>query len=256
MINIDFYAYSNKLNAVHPLEKVLFAVITMLICLLSGSIFTPILILVLMAVAIVLMAGIPAHLYGRLLLLPLTFLLLSVLSIAFSAAASTVGFWISYRFGNLVVGIRFPDLIKAMHLFLRSLGSVSCLYFLALTTPMTEVINLLRKLKIPVLITELMILIYRFIFVFLESAATIKRAQSSRLGYINIRSSFRSLSQLVVALFGKVFIKSRELFETMSARCYGGEINVLAKNHLVNYTNYVLIGVCAFLIISLDIVWR
>ena len=256
MINIDFYAYSNKLNTVHPLEKALFAIIAMLICLLSGSIVTPILILVLMTAAIVLMAGIPARMYGKLLLLPLTFLLLSVLTIAFSAAASSAGFWISYPFGNLVVGMRFSDLIKAIHLFLRSLGGVSCLYFLALTTPMTEVIALLHKLKVPVLITELMILIYRFIFVFLESAATIKRAQSSRLGYITLRSSFRSLSQLVAALFGKVFIKSRELFETMSARCYDGEINVLAKKHMVNYMNYVLIGAGTFLIISLDIVWR
>jgi len=71
MINIDFYAYSNKLNAVHPLEKALFAFIAMLICLLSGSIFTPLLILVLMTAAIVLMAGIPARMYGKLLLLPL-----------------------------------------------------------------------------------------------------------------------------------------------------------------------------------------
>jgi cobalt/nickel transport system permease protein len=256
MISIDYYAYSNKLYSIHPLEKTLFAVISMLICLISGSIVTPVLILVIMAAVTILKAGIPARLYGKLLLLPLSFLFLSIITIVFSVSASTEGFWAYYRFSNLVIGIRLPDLIKAIHLFLRSLGGISCLYFIALTTPMTEIINLLQKLKIPVLVTELMILIYRFIFVFLEAAATIRCAQSSRLGYTNYRCTFRSLSQLIAALFGKTFQKSRELFEAMNARCYSGEIKVLAKNHVVSHLNYVLIALCTFLIISIDKVWR
>ncbi|MHB8125697.1 MAG: cobalt ECF transporter T component CbiQ [Desulfitobacteriaceae bacterium] len=256
MIGIDCYAYSNKLNTVHPLEKALFAVISMVMCITSSNVIIPILILVLMSTTTVLKAGIPVRLFGKLLLLPLSFLLLSILSIVFSVSGSTEGFWVSYSFSNLVVGIRLPDLIKAVHLFFRSLGGISCLYFLALTTPMTEIITLLRKLKTPVLITELMILIYRFIFVFLESAATIRRAQSSRLGYITTRSSFRSLSQLFAALFGKVFQQSRELSEAMDARCYSGEIKVLTKKHVVNPTNYILIVVCSILLMSLNLVWR
>ena len=79
------------------------------------------------------------------------------------------------------------------------------LYFLALTTPMTEIITVLHKLKVPVIITELMVLIYRFIFVFMETATTIRRAQLSRSGYVSMKSSFRSLSRLSSALLGEVF---------------------------------------------------
>ena len=241
MINIDSYAYSNKLKKVHPGEKSLFAMITMAVCLTAPTIITPLLVLVLMAGGIIWKAGIPARVFLRLMLVPLSFLLLSVLTIAFSISTNSGGFWISQTSNGLTLGIRYPDLITAVQLFLRSLGAVSCLYFLALTTPMTEIITVLHKLKVPVIITELMALIYRFIFVFMETATTIRRAQLSRSGYISMKSSFRSMSLLFSALLGKVFVKSQELYNAMAARCYTGEIKVLAKKYPVSLRNYVLI---------------
>ena len=241
MINIDSYAYSNKLKKIHPGEKSLFAMISMAVCLTSPTVITPLIVLALMASGIIWRAGIPARVFLRLMLIPLSFLLISVLTIAFSISSNPLGFWIAHTLHGLTVGIRYPDLITAVHLFLRSLGAVSCLYFLALTTPMTEIITVLHKLKVPVIITELMVLIYRFIFVFMETALTINRAQSSRLGYISLKTSYRSLSRLFSALLGKVFVKSQELYNAMAARCYTGEIRVLAKKYPVSPRNYILI---------------
>lgn len=241
MINIDSYAYSNNFKKVHPGEKSFFAVFTMAVCLTSPTVITPLLILALMAGGIVFKAGIPAQVFLKLMLVPLSFLLLSVLTIAFSMSTNPSGFWISQTMYGLTIGIRYPDLITAVHLFLRSLGAVSCLYFLALTTPMTEIISVLHKLKVPSIITELMILVYRFIFVLMETATTIYRAQSSRSGYVSLKVSYRSLSRLFSALLGKVFVKSQELYNAMSARCYTGEIKVLTKKYPVNLRNYILI---------------
>ena len=241
MINIDSYAYSNHLKKIHPGEKSLFAMITLAVCLTSPTVITPLIVLALMAGGIIFKAGIPARVFLKLLLVPLSFLLLSVLTIAFSISTSSSGFWLAQTMNGLTIGIRYPDLITAAQLFLRSLGAVSCLYFLALTTPMTEIITVLHKLKVPVIITELMLLIYRFIFFFMETAITIKRAQSSRLGYISLKISYRSLSRLFSALLGKVFVKSQELYNAMAARCYTGEIKVLTKKYPVNLRNYLLI---------------
>ncbi len=256
MIGIDAYAYINNLKAVHPLEKALFAILTMVVCLFSPNNITPLIVLALMATATLWKAGISGRVYARLLLLPLSFLVLSVLTIAFSVSLHPAGFWFSFPLGRLFIGVRSPDVLLAGHLFLKSLGTVSCLYFLALTTPMTEIITLLYKLKTPALVTELMILIYRFIFVFLESAATIRRAQHSRLGYITVQRSFYAMSQLFVALFGKIFQHSRQLADAMDARCYTGEIRVLAKPHMVNPVNYIIIAALNFILVSVNILGR
>ena len=241
MINIDSYAYSNNLKKIHPGEKSLFAMMTLVACLTSPTVITPLIVLTLMAGVIILKAGIPAKIFLQLMLVPLSFLLLSVVTIAFSISSNPFGFWIAQTVSGVTIGIRYLDLITAVQLFLRSLGAVSCLYFLALTTPMTEIITVLHRLKVPAIITELMMLTYRFIFVLMETAITIHRAQSSRSGYVSLKVSYRSLSRLFSALLGKVFVKSQELYNAMSARCYTGEIKVLTKKYPVSMRNYILI---------------
>jgi len=256
LIDIDSYAYCNNLKTVHPAEKSLFALMSVLACLTAATLITPLIVLALMAGGIVIKAGIPTRIFVRLMIVPLSFLLIGVLTIAFSVSTNPSGFWLAQTIHGLTVGIRYPDFITAVHLFFRSLGSVSCLYFLALTTPMTELITVLHKLKVPVLITELMVLIYRFIFVFLETASTIRRAQLSRSGYISMRASFRSLGLLFTALLGKVFVRSQELYNAMSARGYSGTIKVLTKERPVSCRNYLIITGLEIPLILLNILWR
>ncbi|MFZ3102179.1 MAG: cobalt ECF transporter T component CbiQ [Desulfitobacteriaceae bacterium] len=256
MINIDSYAYSNNLKTVHPVEKSLFAMLTMGVCLTASRVITPLIVLALMAGGIIFKAGIPARVFVKLMLVPLSFLLISVLTIAFSVSTNPSVFWLAQTMYGLTVGIHYPDLITAVHLFLRSLGAVSCLYFLALTTPMIEIITVLHKMKVPVIITELMVLIYRFIFVFMETATTIRRAQLSRSGYVTMKSSFRSLSRLSSALLGKVFVKSQELYNAMAARCYTGEIKVLTKKHPISLRNYIIITGFELPLILLNLLGR
>lgn len=256
MIDIDSYAYSNNLKNVHPAEKSLFAMITMVVCLTAPTVITPLIVFVVMAGGIVLKAGIPARVFVKLMLVPLSFLLISVLTIAFSISTNPAGFWLAQTIYGVTIGIRYPDLITAVQLFLRSLGAVSCLYFLALSTPITELITVLNRIRVPVIITELMVLIYRFIFVFMETATTIRRAQFSRSGYVSMRSSFRSLSRLFSALLGKVFVKSQELYNSMAARCYAGEIKVLTKKRPVSLRNYLIITGLETPLILLNLFWR
>ncbi|SDG71042.1 cobalt ECF transporter T component CbiQ [Desulfosporosinus hippei] len=256
MIAIDSYAYNNNLKAVHPAEKSLFAMLTMVVCLTSKTTITPLVILAIMSGGIILKAGIPARVLIKLLAIPLSFLLISVLTIAFSLSSDPSGFLLAHRINSLTIGIRYSDLITAVNLFLRSIGAVSCLYFLALTTPLTELITVLHRLKVPFIITELMVLIYRFIFVFLDTATTIRRAQLSRSGYVSMKSSFRSMSRLFSALLGKVFLKSQDLYNTMASRCYTGEIRVHTKKHPVNLKNYGIIIGLEIPLILLNLLWR
>lgn len=253
MINIDQYVYANKLLAVHPAEKFFLAIVTMAVCLISASIYTPLLAMALMAGLIIFRAGIPAKFFIHLMLIPITFLLIGELTIAFSISDQPIGFLYRFVVGGTIIGVTAQDLNKAVLLFSRSLGAVSCLYFLALTTPMLEIISVLRKLRMPALFLELMSLIYRFIFILLDSAATIRTSQSSRLGYVTLKSSFRSTSQMFFALFMKSFQRSQAVATALEARCYQGEIRVLEKEFPCSVGNYIFIIVTEISLILLNL---
>lgn len=229
MINIDRYVYANKLITVHPAEKFLFAVSTMAVCLSSRSIYIPLITVIIMAWIIIFKAGIPAKFFVYLMGIPIAFLLMSELTVVFSISDKPEAFLYYWRTGVFLIGVTVQDINNAILIFSKSLGTVSCLYFLALTTPMLEIITVLRKLKVPNLFVELMSLIYRFIFILLESVAAIYTAQDSRLGYATLKSSFHSISQLIYAIFIRSVQRSQLLATALEARCYQGAIRVIEK---------------------------
>lgn len=91
--------------------------------------------------------------------------------------------------------------------------------------------SVLRRLRLPKLMVEMMGLIYRFIFVLLETAATMLIAQNSRLGYINLRTGYRSMGSMVSVLFIRAYKRSNELYTSLEARGYDGEIKVLEETY-------------------------
>jgi cobalt/nickel transport system permease protein len=97
----------------------------------------------------------------------------------------------------------------------------------------------LKIFKIPTLILELMLLIYRFIFVFIEIAINIYTAQSSRLGHCSIRKSINSFGLLFANLWGKGFFKSQALFTSLLSRGYKDELKVLYKTYQFSIANIV-----------------
>ena len=121
------------------------------------------------------------------------------------------------------------DVFFCLRLICTAFASVSCLYFLALSTPVTDLVLALRRFHIPPLLIELMILIYRFIFLLQEIAHQISVAQKSRLGNCNYRTAIRSFGALLSALFIRSVRQSSILFDALEARGYHGEIQVLEE---------------------------
>jgi cobalt/nickel transport system permease protein len=231
MIYIDKYAYISKLREEDPALKCLFAVATLGVCLWADSILMSLFIVSFMGWAAIRKGGIPPFFYGKLMLVPMSFLVLGVLTIAVNIAAKPEGFLLSFTVSGVTVGLSVTGLQKAVSLFFKSLGSVSCLYFLSLTTPMVELLPVLRKLKVPKLMVELMGLVYRFIFVLMDIADAMYTAQSSRLGYTNVASGYRSLSGIASSLFIRSYKRAHDLYSALEARGYDGEINVLEQHY-------------------------
>ncbi|SMB98267.1 cobalt/nickel transport system permease protein [Thermanaeromonas toyohensis ToBE] len=240
---LEQYAYSNRLRFVHPGEKILFALATLIFLLGTSQTKVYLLVLVVMSGLLIGMAGIPIAFYLRLLLLPLSFLITSGAGIALTVTlSSSKEFLFSLSLGKLTLGVTQAGLLAAFQICLKALASVSCLYFLALTTPMVEITNVLCRLRVPGLWIDLLTLVYRFSSVLLDTATKMHISQSSRLGYSSLSRSFRSLGYLISNLFLKTYEQARMLNITLSSRGYQGEFRVLEPSFRLSQRNLILIG--------------
>jgi cobalt/nickel transport system permease protein len=246
MLLIDKYAYFNKLKDVHPVEKVLLSFYLLLFALVVKDSLVSLVTFIVMSAFIVLAAKIPFSYYVKLLLLPSFFLFSGIVTIliSFTDEQTVIHPIWSAHLGEWQVYVSKENLKRAVNLFFVVLGSVSCLYFLTLTTPLTAILGVLRKLKVPSLLLELISLTYRFIFVFLEASIEIYQAQASRLGYITIRKGIQSLGLLISTLFSKMFQRTQQLSIAMNSRGYGEDISLLNESYRYSPVNwFIMIGI-------------
>lgn len=241
MISMDRYAYINRLKSVHPMEKCILSSGMLVICLWNTSPLIHLGAIAFMTFLAIAVARIPAKTYIQYLLLPMIFLITGVAGIAMTITRNPALLLYGFAMGSWKIGVSPQGLDQAVLVFLRSYASVTCLYFLAFTTPMTDMMWVFRKLRMPTVLVELAMMIYRFIFVLMETASMIYISQECRLGYSTIKRSYTSLGQLASNLFVKAFYRAQELFTALTARGYTGSLDVLEENYHLSMKNMVLI---------------
>lgn len=239
MISIDKYAYISKLKQTAPLKKLIFSMLALVVCLWADSVPVSVSVLLIMGWCTVYKGGTPCALFIKLMLVPASFLVIGVLTIGVNVSGNKDIFLFSMSAFGTHIGVSQSGMQSAVHLFFKALGAVSCLYYLSLSTPMVDLLAVLRRLKVPKLMIELMGLIYRFIFVLLETADTMFTAQNSRLGYSSLSSAYRSLAALASTLFIRAYKRSDELYTALEARGYDGEISVLEEPFETHWTEYI-----------------
>lgn len=208
----DKYAYINQLRKQHPLEKTLFSLLSLLFLISARNEKASIFVFLVMSIVIVFFARIPFLFYLKSLFLPLFFLLTSIVAIVFEFSKdqpTNVLYFFQVREYSFFITEQ--SLSKARQLFFVAFASVSCLYYLILSTPIFDLLQLLKKLRVPTILLELFLYIYRFIFIVLEQSIAIFTAQQSRMGYQTYKNSFRSLALLIASLFSKSMQATEQL---------------------------------------------
>lgn len=226
MLLIDKLSYSSRLRDKSPALKAFFAVSTLLICVAARSVLVSLFVLALMGSLTVFWGGTSPSYYGRLLRVPLAFLFISTLTILFGLSLhpteqpfiKLLSLYVYFENDRLLFGLR---------LILSALGAVSCLYFLSLTTPFTDLLQVLNRLHFPEILSDLLLLIYRYIFILYETASGITIAQESRLMNRSFKTALKGSSSLFATLFIRAMKRSSQLYDAMEARCYDGTIRVL-----------------------------
>lgn len=225
---IDRYAFGNALRSIDPAQKGGLALLAIILCLALDRPAVGVLALVWMLALTTWWARIPVRVFGRVLLTEGVFLGLSVIGVAISigreAPETTVVAW---QVGALWISIAPGSLTLALLVLTRSLGCVAALNFLILTTPLIDLIDLLRRIRLPESLIDVMALTYRAIFVLLDSLERMATAQDARLGYATARTAMRSAALLANQLFLDAYRRSQRTQIALESRGFDGALRVL-----------------------------
>ncbi|MBW6471096.1 MAG: cobalt ECF transporter T component CbiQ [Methanosarcinaceae archaeon] len=238
---LDDYALISPLRYRNNKLKLGVAIFGLLAGVSSESPATPIFVMLCMGIATVIFGKVPLKLYVQLMLVPMGFALVGSIVILFFFGSGNEVFAFDVFGYRLIANAQGID--KALQVISRTAGGMSCMFFIALSTPVVELFSVLKSARIPDSVIELSMLMYRYIFVFLEVAMSIKYAQTVRLGYKDFKRSFSSIAMLASTLFIRSWEQGEKLYLSMSSRCYDGKLSMFDARRPIGISEAILAGV-------------
>lgn len=225
MLSIDKYAYSSRLVQWAPTRKALIWLLGMVLAF-QPEIGLKVVVTVLVAIWTVYVTKVRFRQYLQWYYAILPFLVLSILGIVVTANHQGNGFVWAIRIGNVYIGVSKTMLPIGIKVAFQSITAIVCTYWFALTTPFVQVIQVLKKIHFPRAMIELTMLMYRFIFIFIDSFQEIHRAQKLRFGYDNTSLMIHSSGILAKMLFEEVLVNYNQMVKALDAKLYNGNFYV------------------------------
>lgn len=222
MLRIDEVAYHNPLAKKNPFIKWGLGMGGLILAISIPSYSLLLLIMLLMNGLILGVARIDVGFYLKLLKIPSGFLILSISMILITISKSPEGYEKAIYLLGYYIGYTKDTLDTATYLLIRCFTCMSCMYFMTLTVGMNQQIKVLKKLHIPHEVIELIILMYRFIFILIEEVEQIKLAQEMRFGYDGIKRSYHSIGMLIKLLMKKMMSRYKKLCTVLEIKLYNG----------------------------------
>lgn len=220
---IDYYAYASKIRGWNPSFKVAFSGLTLLLCIVLNNQLVSLAVIVSMAYLTVVKGGLPLGAYLSVLMIPLTFIILSTVAIGIDFSSQPIGqFNLYLGFGYLYTSI--AKLKEMLFLMMKVFGAISAMIMMTLSTPSSEIIGVLRKAHVPKLIIELMNLIYRYIFILLDVFNNMRNSADSRQGYCDFKTSCQTFGNVASNMLVLSLKKANAYYTAMEARGYEGDL--------------------------------
>lgn len=145
---------------------------------------------------------------------PLTFILIGSFSVLFSVG------WVD----GLRVTVTEETMDMAVSVLGHGIAGTLAVYILAATTPMVDLLGSMRRVHVPQACIDIAGLIYRLVFVLLDTVHQIQEAQTARLGYCDRKTAVRSAAALSGTLLLRAWDRARRLEEGMVGRGYTGSL--------------------------------
>jgi cobalt/nickel transport system permease protein len=225
---VDNIAQESAFRHINPATKLILCLGSLVICLVSPSPVVPLISGVVLSIVLIVPARVSPVLYGELLLGPAIFTIISVVVLVFLVGGGDV-LWQFNPVPWVNLTITVGSLHEGLLVLCRVFGCSVSLFFIALTTPMTDLFDGMKRIGIPIEIIDLMMIIYRYIFIVYNQAVEIWHAQVMRLGYSRPMEAIRSSAMLCGMLFISSWNAGEDLIHAMDCRCYNGIIPSLEQ---------------------------
>lgn len=233
MLSVDAYAYKSRISKYHPMLKVSLFFMNLLAVSFSDGRLS---VWVSWTIAVLLTLYTSNLGIKRLLKwysVPLTFVMIGLIPIMIDLVPETtivqgwsLGSIASYKF---VTSTTHVD--QALRLLTKSMTAIAWMFFLISTTPLNDILFAFKRLKLPQIICDLMQLMYRFIFVLLDSASTIHFSQRSRYGYRSYKNGFRSFAFLCKNVLNQAFKHMETLRLSLISRGFKKHLLVVDRTY-------------------------
>lgn len=233
MGQIDRLSYLSRFKKYSAAEKALFCVGSLLLCLVFQSIAMAVLIIAVNSILVTAVGKTPVGTYVRLIAAPALFL---------AVTSMTVAVEIGIR--PMYISVSRSGVMRACTLMAVAAGCMTCLFALTLTTPAGDLTALMRKMRMPSLIVDLMTFMYRSVFVLWDTAVSVKRSVYSRLGDRSFCVSVHCFVRIVPSLFVLSVRRASLAYDAMEARGYeGGGIRVMSDRPKTDFRHVAAVAV-------------
>ncbi|MDR1819497.1 MAG: cobalt ECF transporter T component CbiQ [Methanobrevibacter sp.] len=150
-------------------------------------------------------------------------------------------------------GVQFGILLLS-----RLTVSISMIVLFSSSTPMNSIINAMRRLGFPKVLSMILSLTVRYLFVFFDELDNIRNAQKSRCFNIwNHKISYmwilRQLGYTIMMIFLNSFEKGEKIYFSMLSRGYNGESNQYIEEPSMKHINYFVLILTIAIIIFIEL---
>lgn len=166
------------------------------------------------ALGAAILAGTPVGTLRRALTAPAAFIALGAVSVALTVVTSP----------EWSIGVTDATVRRAVDVTAHAVAGTSSVLLLAVTTPMSDILAGLRRLRVPQACVDVAAVMYRFLFVLLVSVRTIRQSQASRLGYSSPRRSLHSAGLLTASVLVKSWDRAARLEAGLAGREFGDAV--------------------------------
>ena len=94
---------------------------------------------------------------------------------------------------------------------------------------MNRIFAVFHDAHVPTVVTDLAILMYRYIFLFLDVTATMYNSQKTRLGYNSYMNWMKCLASLATMVFIRTWEQGEISYKALASRGYNGKLNMLRE---------------------------
>ncbi|WP_267201070.1 cobalt ECF transporter T component CbiQ [Limosilactobacillus kribbianus] len=225
MLSIDKYAYENRIVDWSPKLKALLWLAGIVLA------FQPLLwlkavVLVVVAIITIYVTKVSVKRYISWFYAIIPFVLLSIIGIVVTISSQKSTLIWPIKLGSVYLGMAKVMMPRAGRMALQCMAAIVCTYWFALTTPFTQILQVLKAAHFPRMMIEVTMLMYRFIFIFVDAFEQIHRAQKLRFGYDSFSLMIHSSGILAKMLFEQVIINYEMMTKALDAKLYDGEFYI------------------------------